>query len=290
MLRVWFADFWPGFDYTDNFFVSILAESGLRFKVTRLLPNVVIYSCFGDNHRKYRCCKVYYTGENRRPPLDECQFAVSFDHIDDPRHLRMPIYVYHAWYMARQMGLSGGIGDVLRILTATHSEEQILAGRDRFCSFIFSNGSVERRNAFFHRLSQYRRVDSAGTWLNNTGFTVRHKAKIDLLRGYKFNIAFENESYPGYTTEKILDPMIAGALPIYWGDPVVSGDFNTGSFLNAGDFESDEDVIEAIIRADRDPEVYLSYRRQPWFVDNKPTACWDLDRMRQFFVNVADSI
>lgn len=37
------------------------------------------------------------------------------------------------------------------------------------------------------------------------------------MRRYKFTIAFENQSYPGYVTEKIADALMAGTVPIYWG-------------------------------------------------------------------------
>ena len=43
--------------------------------------------------------------------------------------------------------------------------------------------------------------------------------KRDILRQYKFSICYENASYPGWITEKILDPMFAGCVPIYQGDP-----------------------------------------------------------------------
>ena len=37
-------------------------------------------------------------------------------------------------------------------------------------------------------------------------------------------IAFENSSFPGYTTEKIFEPMLEGSIPIYWGNPRVDED------------------------------------------------------------------
>ena len=41
-----------------------------------------------------------------------------------------------------------------------------------------------------------------------------------------FTIAFKNDSYPGYTTEKIYEPMYVNSLPIYSGNPLVYRDFN----------------------------------------------------------------
>lgn len=42
--------------------------------------------------------------------------------------------------------------------------------------------------------------------------------KIGTLRGYKFNVCYENSrDLKGYVTEKIFDAFAAGVVPIYWG-------------------------------------------------------------------------
>jgi hypothetical protein len=46
------------------------------------------------------------------------------------------------------------------------------------------------------------------------------KEKKGVLPNYKFTIAYENElGAPGYITEKILEAMLCGCVPIYLGDP-----------------------------------------------------------------------
>ena len=69
------------------------------------------------------------------------------------------------------------------------------------------------------------------------------RGKIDFLKPYKFNIAFENRSLPGYTTEKIFEPMLARCLPIYWGNPLINEEFNPRSLLNAADYHDDDALI-----------------------------------------------
>jgi hypothetical protein len=61
------------------------------------------------------------------------------------------------------------------------------------------------------------------------------KAKVDFLRAYKFVIAFENSSSPGYNTEKLTDAIEADCVPIYWGDPEIGRSFNVRRFVNAHD-------------------------------------------------------
>src|SRR5262249_46742765 len=181
---------------------------------------------------------------------------------------------------ARSMGLKDGVSGVQSMLLKDRGDEKILSRKQKFCAFIFRNGSVERRNQFFHRLSKYRQVDSSGTWLNNTGHTVGNK--VEFLKDYKFNIAFENFSAPGYTTEKILDPLLANCVPIYWGDPMVAQDFNERCFVNVGKFESDEAAIQTIIELDRSDEMYRQYLAAPCFPGKAPPPYWELQRLRNF--------
>ena len=281
MIRLWFDDFWADFDLKNNFFTHTLDLCGIRYKLTRFWPDVLIYSVFGDRHKKYNCRKIFYTGENVKPDFGQCDYAISFDPSNDSRNLRLPVYIYHAWYQSRGLGLPEGTDSMLDILLNRIHQSSFPEPRERFCSFIFGNGKPQKRNEFFHALSQYKKVDSAGRWMNNTGYKVDNKIKF--LHHYKFNIAFENESAPGYTTEKILDPLLAGAIPIYWGNPDVTCDFSPNSFINAMDFSSMEDLIETIVTIDNDDELFRSYQHEACFINNEPTPFWDLERLYRFY-------
>ena len=106
------------------------------------------------------------------------------------------------------------------------------------------------------------------------------------MRQYKFNLAFENRSLPGYTTEKIFEPMVARCLPIYWGDPDISDHFNPRSFLNRADFPSDEALIEKIIELDQDDAQYLEYMRQPYLHGDEPNIYFSHQRLLDFFEKI----
>lgn len=43
--------------------------------------------------------------------------------------------------------------------------------------------------------------------------------KLATIREYQFCLAYENGSYPGYVTEKAIDCLVAGVIPIYRGAP-----------------------------------------------------------------------
>jgi len=211
------------------------------------------------------------------PDFKVCDYALTCHYLDDARHLRLPLYVTYGegWYL----------------LKANDLPEELLKTKTKFCSFVVGNHHPRKnrnRVNFFHRLSKYKRIDSGGRYLNNIGGPIPgwSAGKVTFLRDYKFNIAFENASVPGYTTEKIFEAMHARCLPIYWGNPLVHKDFNPKSFLNYFDFPSEEALIEKVIELDQDDAKYLEYMRQPYFHDDQPNEFFSEDRLLAYFDKV----
>ena len=257
-LKIAFFDFWPEFDPSTNFFVDILSS---RFDVS-VVDNdsdLAIVSVFGTRHREARTARgLFFTGENVRPPLDGVHMSVSFDRIDDPRHYRLPLYVMHAWDHRREGATQHFCHPVLPPVPPTREE----AAERKFCAFLYKNPNCARRNDFFQMLCARRHVESVGWLLNNTGSVVKMgwMPKIRVFSRYRFAFAFENSSYPGYLTEKILDAFQAGVVPLYWGDPGVLRDVAAGSFIDVSRYSSDEEAIDAILAADDDYDTYRRYR------------------------------
>ena len=137
----------------------------------------------------------------------------------------------------------------------TEPNENLL--KRKFCSFVVSNSQFgdPMRRKFFERLSKYKRVDSGGKFLNNVGGPV--KDKIEFCKGYKFNIAFENSSSPGYTTEKIMEAYAAQSVPIYYGNPTVETDFRLDSMVRVTGESDIERAVEEVIRLDTDDAAYM---------------------------------
>jgi hypothetical protein len=220
-------------------------------------PDYVFYSVFGyaHSHPQFdRCVKIFFTGENLRPDFSLCDYALSFDHLEnEPRHLRWPIYLH---YLKQ--------GDLIK--RADFKAAEVLKAKSRFCNFVYSNPKAETRIRFFKELSKYKKVDSAGSVLNNQEEMV--KDKLAFLNKYKFTIAFENSRHSGYTTEKLVEPMLADSLPIYWGNRAVGMEFNTRSFVNCHEHDSFESVIEEVIRLDQDDGRYIAKMKEPWTIGN----------------------
>lgn len=270
-INIDFCDFHPNFAKTDNFYYHLLRE---RFEV-RLCdqPDFLIFGPYGHEHRLHSGVRIFVSIEPGLPDFKVCDYSVTCRTLEHPRHLYLPTYVT--------------CGQPADLIKRAETPEHILAQKTRFCSFIVSNYHPRRnrhRVDFFHKLSKYKRVDSGGKACNNIGGPLPDGQghKIAFLRSCKFNIAYENRSRPGYTTEKIYDAMAARALPIYWGDPQIAEQFNPRSFLNRADFASDEALIEKIVELDQDDAKYLEYLRQPYFHADTPNRYFDHGRLLDF--------
>ena len=60
----------------------------------------------------------------------------------------------------------------------------------------------------------------------------------------------------GYLTEKIRMALMAGSIPIYWGDPRVAEFINPACFINCHDYPNFAAVIEHVKEVDQNPELY----------------------------------
>jgi len=249
-VKIQFADFWHGDDkIPDNPLFKLLSK---RFELELShSPDFLLYSCFGQDYLKYTCIRILYTGENLRPNFSECDYAFSFDFPVTQKNYRLPVYKLY---------------DEFSALTAEKDVDAIFAQKSQFCNFIYSNALGRERIRFFKQLSAYKHVDSGGKVCNNIGYRV--KDKVDFLQPYKFTITFEHSLFPGYTTEKILHAMVAHTVPIYWGNPCVSRDFNPKSFINCHEYANFDEVIDKVIELDTDDDVYRSCLAEPYFQKN----------------------
>lgn len=278
-VRLDFCNFYQKFNKNDNIWYNLLSE---RFDVEICdQPDFLIYGCYGQEHKLHSCVRIFHHGESDLPDYRECDYSVASVKVDDPRHLQFPSYLLLTWY---------GIA-MEQAVKKNDDVEKIMAAKTKFCSFIVSGYKKHKnhnRVAFFQKLSKYKKVDSGGKVLNNIGGTVPPGSfgKIDFLRQYKFNICFENRSFPGYTTEKIFEPFAARCMPIYWGNPLIHEEFNPKSFLNYFDFPNEDALIEKIIELDQDDSKYMEYLRQPYFYNDQPNKYCNRERILDFFEKI----
>lgn len=245
----------PNLMLTQQRLLAILREK-FEIELVDKNPDYLIGCAFdmaGDLERYPRTIKILFTGENICPDFNVYDYAIGFDHLQfGDRYMRLPLYCFYPDFDKLCSG-------------DTNPVDYAHLTNRKFCCFVVSNGNGSNpiRTEFFHALSKYKKVDSAGRYLNNMGGAYLADKRA-FVSEYKFNIAFENSAVDGYTTEKVMEPMTINTIPIYWGNPSVGKDFNPKSFINLSEYCSMDKCIQRIIELDKDDEQYLAMLRQPY--------------------------
>ncbi|OOB79504.1 MAG: hypothetical protein BEN18_00405 [Epulopiscium sp. Nuni2H_MBin001] len=238
-------------------------------------PDFLIYGPFGKEHLSYDCIKIFYTGENVVPDFNICDYGIGFHYINfGDRYCRYPHYVgYNGYDLA---------------LVKHLDNETLLESKTNFCNFIYTNGNCVHpfRDKFFDRLSNYKKVDSGGRHRNNIGGPIGDRynnfsdSKYNFQCNYKFSIACENSTTPGYTTEKLLQAFAAKTIPIYWGDPCVANEFNENAFINCHKYNTMDEIIEVVKRIDNNDDLFIKMITEPCF------SPMQLDNQKQLRLNL----
>ena len=85
----------------------------------------------------------------------------------------------------------------------------------------------------------------------------RTKSKYDVFINYKFAVCFENIRVKGYISEKILDSLIAGTVPIYLGAPNIAEYIPSNCFIDYAQFGSVREMYDFI--KNMDESTYDNY-------------------------------
>ena len=207
------------------------------------------------------------------PKLASFDYCLGFLPSRLPRCFRLPYYVFEA-----RAG---------QLIKPPDFADRVLAEKREFCSLVVSNANPKRTYArlrFFELLNAKKRVNSGGLALNNIGRSIGAgaPARLDFVRGHRFHIAFENKRWRGYVTEKLPAAMAAGALPLYWGCPGISREFNPKSFIDVGRFRSFEEACRYVLALEGNRDELANILREPWFHDNRPNTAYDVAKLGEW--------
>eukprot|EP00204_Picochlorum_oklahomense_P004376 CAMPEP_0118803486 /NCGR_PEP_ID=MMETSP1161-20130426/17523_1 /TAXON_ID=249345 /ORGANISM="Picochlorum oklahomensis, Strain CCMP2329" /LENGTH=285 /DNA_ID=CAMNT_0006732009 /DNA_START=381 /DNA_END=1241 /DNA_ORIENTATION=+ len=116
-------------------------------------------------------------------------------------------------------------------------------------------------------------IDSPGKFLNNMySLEVMGLSKHEFLTNYVFNLCPENSFRRGYVTEKLPEAIVAGTLPIYWGDEKSEErifNFKRVILINPEDMTEMSRVVNDLVNS---PAKMRAYFQQHPFVDTAPVA------------------
>jgi hypothetical protein len=240
-IRVFFNKFWPGFkEKTDimdcTFFVKLLERTynaPIHVSSTPDNATVLVESIFGNysylNYKKWRAT-ILYTGESdyaTTQNIDKYDCVLGFEDTH-ANFVKCPFFVI---FLVTNSAIMKEIENTER---PQPIHEDIPPNH---ASIILSNGNHGKtRLDFYDTIKNEMPVYSGGKFDNNVGFVVpgsyNSNDMIDFYRRGKFAITMENADKPYYVTEKLVNGIRAGVIPIYWGSSHVTEFFNPRRFFH----------------------------------------------------------
>lgn len=262
-------------DFVDN--ILCFVTDRYTFEVTdNKDADYVFHSIDGYDVLNYTGIRIFVAGENVTPNFAISDYAMTFEklHYSD-RSIWLPLIKLYR-------------NDYDSLLRPRPEPATVLRQKTDFCAYVMSNtsNSAKEREQIFNLLSVYKKVNSGGLWKNNVGGRVPDK--FEFQSKHKFVIAFENCSYPGYLTEKFAQAAAANAIPIYWGDPDIETIINPKAFINCHNYDSLEEVVEAVQEIDQNDTLYQKMLAEPWFVNNEEPKVLRDTTVADFLTNIFD--
>ncbi len=281
-LKVNFINFWPNYQPGKTLVGKIL-EKHYNLEICDD-PDYLFCSVISDHYYdylNYPKIRIMYSLENIIPDLNTVDYAISSYPVNlFDRCFHYPIGMRNANRNEYLVQRSNG---------SIRFTKEDLKGKTVFANFCASHDSNDgKRAAFFKQLSEsYKKVDSIGTYLNNTGTYVKMTdgTKWNYQRKCKFTLCFESVSQEGFNTEKLTDAFFTDSIPVYFGDPYIGDIYNRKAFINVRDYPSFEAAIERIKELDQDDEQYLEMLNEPVFNDPDYPAKFEAD-LEAFLLNI----
>ena len=209
----------------------------------------------------FKGVRILYTGENHPVNLNRFDYCLTHDFRETERCHRYPYWHYHC--LRRE-----AFRQKLLTPRAITTEELVAQNRD-FCAFVCKNPKGKERNALVRELMKVRKVSCGGPFMNNIGYILPrpYEVKQEFQSKHFFSMAYENESEEGYQTEKIVDAFLSQSIPIYWGNPRVSEEFNPAAFVNAHQFRNRKALVSHILELAESPADMAAMLSQPILQD-----------------------
>ena len=281
MYRVRFSNFWPNFNKNNNIFLYLLKHYGnFNYEViidTKSFVDLEIRSVFyhknahsrlkekilavsSANHRREYYTKyllgyseklsdnaaktIWYTGENRRPPVDLYTATLSFDPSDDiNRNIFLPY-----WLLRMKWSEPNPEYEM------NPEIEKLLIGRKHtVCerkAVSFSNMLEPNRLRVVNAVERCMPVLKYGKVNGNAV-----ESKFNAGTGYALQICTENDIYPDYVTEKLQEAWLMRNVPV-WSGLDKSGFFNPRAIIDVTGLRSEE-IIEKISRMSMEELYYI---------------------------------
>jgi len=117
---------------------------------------------------------------------------------------------------------------------------------------------------------------------------IKSNGKWEIFSKFKFTFCPENSKFDGYVTEKPIQPMCCGSIPIYWGANDVCDYLPAGTYINACG-QPFVDLIDMILNMSE--TEYSKYRdRIKRFITTKESECFSSYKFAENFIKVLKEV
>jgi hypothetical protein len=144
---------------------------------------------------------------------------------------------------------------------------------------MFQSASIDRcdRNGFARAVMGEMAVDSYGRMHQTRQLADDRgrETKLETIARYHFCLALENSLAPGYVTEKLFDPLLAGTIPVYRGAADARAFAPEHSYIDAEAHGGPKGLAEYLRHLLQTPAEYAAYF--DW--RSKPLPGWMADKL-----------
>lgn len=228
-----------------KFFLKVLTYNCNKFNLQNKYINVFCDVDLNTDLESYKdSIKIYYTGENplRKKSINDItklynKFDIVFSYEKTPvninnkyKHIRLTNWMFvifdlNNWHVQNIPSETIFFDNLYKYYSKDKDKSSVIICR---------HDKNNIRTMICDDFKKYTKlnVHYAGPWKNNiTKCGDKREDKFNYLKSYIFNICPENSIYDGYNTEKLLDSLITGCIPIYWGDTIEEEYFNKEKIL-----------------------------------------------------------
>jgi len=141
-------------------------------------------------------------------------------------------------------------------------------------SMVYSNKQYLTGHKLRHQVAQ----TVSGIDLYGRGTPRPIKFKEEALLDYRFSIVIENSKTENYFTEKLVDCLVTGTIPIYWGCPNIGDFFDTEGMIIVESLEeveaivgtlNENEYIKRVEHAKKNLELAIQYTvTEDWMYEN----------------------
>jgi len=268
-MRVFTNGLWVGFnEKTDGmnfalfeYILHEIFEEPIELWRDALTADLLLESHFGDSmfFKKTWRISIFFSGEGLRqlPSHAEKYTFVMGARKTTTNFVSLPLYLLYDF--SRPTVYPNRITEVPKknvcaIVSSDH----------------FNKGPIRVRTTIIDELCKKGlQIDMAGTYKNNVGYkipgTYWDSPIIDFQKQYRVVLALENIQMDDYITEKIVNPLRAGTVPLYYGSKRINEYINQKRFLQIDPNNIDKCIAE-INRLCTDDAYWLEIVNQPIFI------------------------